>query len=134
MARPRDRPGGRAFRCTWDKCFDVGIKAAVLITKGLHCMHWHALMASSVVLALTLLMTQTTRYVSQVPFLESLAVIRVTGRATRTHIGRSRTCAAAGPAWASKKLRWRQGRSTQGAAGQTCGTNGRVRPIFVNTK
>ena len=74
----------------------MGIKAAVLITKGLHCMHWHALVARSVVLALTLLMTQTTRYVSQVPFLESLAVIRVTGRAARTHIGRSCSCAAAG--------------------------------------
>ena len=73
----------------------MGIKAAVLFTKGLHCMHWHALVARSVVLALTLLMTQTTRYVSQVPFLMSLAVIRVTGKAARTHIGRSRTCAAA---------------------------------------
>ena len=53
MARPRDRPGGRAFRCTWDKKNYVGIKAAVLFTKGLHCMHWHARMARSVVLALT---------------------------------------------------------------------------------
>ena len=63
MARPRDRPGGRAFRCTWDKNTDiyVGIKAAVLFTKGLHCMHWHARVARSVVLALTLLMMQTTR-------------------------------------------------------------------------
>ena len=58
----RDRPGGRAFRCTWDKKIYVGIKAAVLFTKRLHCMHWHACVARSVVLALTLLMTQTTRY------------------------------------------------------------------------
>ena len=57
----------------------VGIKAAVLFTEGLHCMHWHARVARSVasVLALTLLMMQTTRYAlfavnnaahSQVPF------------------------------------------------------------------
>ena len=45
-----------------DKFFNVGIKAAVLFTKGLHCMHWHARVARSVELALTLLMTQTTRY------------------------------------------------------------------------
>ena len=37
--------------------------AAVLFTKGLNCMHWHARVASSVVLALTLLMTQSTQYV-----------------------------------------------------------------------
>ena len=63
MAQPRDRPGGRAFRCTstWGKQIYVGIKAAVLFTKGLHCMHWHVRVAHSVVLALTLLMTQTTR-------------------------------------------------------------------------
>ena len=63
MARPRDRPGGRAFRCTrLNKKNYVGIKAAVLLTKGLHWMHWHACVARSVVLALTLLMTQATRY------------------------------------------------------------------------
>ena len=62
MARPRDRPGGRAFRCTWDKKNYVGIKAAILFTEGLHCMHWHARVARSVFLALTLLMMQTTQY------------------------------------------------------------------------
>ena len=96
IARPRDRPGGRAFRCTWDKYFYVGIKAAVLFTKGLHCMHWHARVAHSVVLALTLLMTQTTRYVcvcceQRCTFTSAFPTIR----AARTHIGRSRTCAAA---------------------------------------
>ena len=42
----------------------VGIKVAVLFTKGLRCMHWHARVGSSVasVLAWTLLMTQTARY------------------------------------------------------------------------
>ena len=58
----RDRPGDRAFRCTWDKKNYVGIKAAVLFTNRLHCMHWHACVARSVLLVLTLLMTQTTRY------------------------------------------------------------------------
>ena len=50
-----------------DNFFNVGIKAAVLFTKGLHRMHWHARVARSVVLALTFLImttrTQTTRYV-----------------------------------------------------------------------
>ena len=30
----------------WDNCFYVGIKVAVLFTKGLHCMYWHALHCS----------------------------------------------------------------------------------------
>ena len=82
----------------WDKFFYVGIKAAVLFTKGLHCMHWHARVARSVVLALSLLMTQTTLFAvnnvahSQVPFL----VPRFVGHDQ----GRFRS---------EKKLPWRQG-------------------------
>ena len=110
MARPRDRPGGRAFRCTWDKKNYVGIKAAVLFTKGLHCMHWHARVARSVVLALTASTTET--------LTSAFPTIRVTGRAAGTHIGSSRTSRRAQRlAWASKKLRWRRGRPTPGAAG-----------------
>ena len=105
MARPRDRPGGRAFRCTWDKNIYVGITAAVLFTTGLHCMHWHARVARSVVLPLTFLImttrTQTTLYVcvcceQRGTFTSAFPTIR----AARTHIGRSRAasraCAAAG--------------------------------------
>ena len=82
-----------------DKFFNVGIKAAVLFTKGLHCMHWHARVARSVVLALTLLImtTQTTQYVcvsceQRGTFTSALPTIR----AARTHIGRSRTCCRLG--------------------------------------
>ena len=130
MARPRDRPGGRAFRCTrLNKKNYVGIKAAVLISKGLRCMHWHARVARSVVLALTLLMTQTTLY----------ACVCCEQRGTFTSAFPSPTIRAAFQS--EKKLRWRQGRPTpwwavpasvQQAQRQTCGTNRRVRPIFVN--
>ena len=128
MARPRDRPGGRAFRCTWDKKNYVGIKAAVLFTKGLHCMHWHARVTRSVVLALTLLMTQTTRYAS--------VCCEQLERGPFTSAFPSPTIRAA--FLSEKNLRWRQGRPTpwwaasvQQAQRQTCGTNRRVRPIFV---
>ena len=110
-----------------DKFFNVGIKAAVLFTKGLHCMHWHARVARSVVLALTLLMTQTTRY----------ACGCCEQRGTLTRAYPSPTIRAA--FLSGKKLRWRQGRPTpwwaasaQQAQRQTCGTNRRARPIFVN--
>ena len=95
----------------WDKCFYMGIRAAVLFTKGLHCMHWHARLVCSVVLELTLLMTQTT--VSQVPFQVPLARSK-SGQRGHTLADLVR---AQRPAWASKKLRWRQGRPTPGAAG-----------------
>ena len=119
-----------AFRCTWDKSIYVGIKAAVLFTKGLHCMLWHARVARSIVLALTLLMTQTTRYVRVCVCCEQ--------RGTFTSAFPSPTIRAAFRS--EKKLRWRQGRPTpwwaasaaQQAQRQTCGTNRRVRPIFVN--
>ena len=72
----------------------VGIQAAVLIIKGLHCMHWHARVASSVVLALTLMMTQTTEVCCEQrsTFTSAFPTIR----SARIHIGRSRKCAAAG--------------------------------------
>ena len=63
-------------------------------TSSWHCMHWHDLVSRSVVPSLTFLMTKTTRYVSQVPFPRSKSLAGPPP-ATRTHIGRSRTCAAA---------------------------------------
>ena len=78
----------------WDKCFYVGTKAAGLFTKGLNCMHWQARVAHSVVLALVLLSPDDTD--NQICLTSAFPTIRVTGRAARTHLGRSRTCAAAG--------------------------------------
>ena len=74
-------------------------------------MHRYARVARSVVLALTLLMTQTTRYVSQVPFPLARSESGPRGY-TLANLERAQQ-----PAWASKKLRWRQGRPTPGAAG-----------------
>ena len=130
--------------------FCVGIKAAVLLTEALPCMHWHAARVArsfQVVLVLINLMTLTTvtRYVcicceqrgtlafttseSQVPF----------PRSSPQGITLANLVSAELPAWAYKKLRWEQGRPTpwwaapaQQAQRQTCGTNRRVGPIFVN--
>ena len=105
-----------------DKFFNVGIKAAVLFTKGLHCMHWHARVARSVVLALTFLImttrTQTTRYVcvcceQRGTFTSAFPTIR----AARTHIGRSRTCAAAGLGIQEITLETRQTDTMVGGSG-----------------
>lgn len=82
--------------------FCVGIKAAVLLTEALPCMHWHAarlVRSFQVVLALINLMTQTTvtRYVcicceQRGTFTSAFSTIK----SARIHIGKSRKCGAAG--------------------------------------
>ena len=76
---------------TWDKFFNVGIKAAVFFTKGLHCMHWHACGPLSCTS-----FDPPDDTDNQICLTSAFSTIRVTGRAARTHIGRSRMCAAAG--------------------------------------
>ena len=96
----------------------LGIKEAVLFTKRLHCMHWHARVASSVVLALTILMTQTTLYVcicceQRQTFTSAFP----TTRAARTHNGKSRTCTAAGLGIQEITLEIRQTNTMVGGSG-----------------
>ena len=63
-APPRVRRGGKEAQTLFTKAQTLFTKwAQTLFTKGLNCMHWHSRVAHSVVLALTLLMTQTTRHV-----------------------------------------------------------------------
>ena len=68
----------------------MGIKAAVLFTKGLQCMHCGPLSCTC--------FDPPDDTDNQICLTSAFptGTIRVTGRAARTHIGRSRTCAAAG--------------------------------------
>ena len=99
-ARPRERPGGRTFRC--GILFWQHLKAGCWFRKQLCCMHWHGQVVRSVVLALisagTLIMTQTHRFVC-VACEERAGGTFTTAcptlRGAKTHIGKSLPCRAA---------------------------------------
>ena len=132
---------------------DCSMKAAVLFTKGLHCMHWHASVACSVVLALLWTPWWVTDD-ADIPICLSLlwttwhihkCLSHYQGRDSRpvrTHIGRSRTCAAAGLGIQELGITL-QTRQTNTMVGCSCAAgpapdlwhhwaNCRVLPLFVN--